>query len=88
MFMMHMPENFKIGDSTDCHINGEPTRLTWRDKNTLVIGGNDARTIVTTHIENGLRCFICGDADDTQYGVEHVPGGGGFIVFAKPDNKR
>jgi hypothetical protein len=54
----------------------------------LVIGENDARTIVTTHIENGLRCFICGDADNTRYGVEHVPGGEGFIVFAKPDNKR
>jgi len=88
MFVMHMAENFKIGDSADCRINGEPTRLTWCDKNTLVIGENDARTIVTTHIENGLRCFICGDADDTQYGVEHVPGGEGFIVFAKPDNKR
>jgi hypothetical protein len=87
MFIMHMPENFKIGDSADCRINNEPTRLTWRDEKTLVIGDNDARTIVTTHIENNLRCFVCGDADDTQYGVEEVPGEG-FIVFAKPDNKR
>jgi len=69
-------------------VGAEPTRLTWRDKNTLISGENDARTIVTTHIENGLRCFICGDADDTQYGVEHVPGGDGFIVFGKPENKR
>jgi hypothetical protein len=88
MFMMHMPEDFKIGDSADCHINGEPARLTWRDKDTLVIGEDDVRTILTTHIENGLRCFFCGDRDVPahQHGIDIVPDGG-FIVYEKPPTK-
>lgn len=84
MFIMHMPKSFKVGDTEACRINGEPAQLTWRSPDTLVIGDNDARSIVKTHIEDGLRCFICGDADGTQYGVEEVPGEG-FIVFSKPN---
>ena len=84
MFVMHMPETFKVGDTAACRINGEPAQLTWRSPNTLVIGADDARHIVKTHVENGLRSFFCGDADDgDEYGVEEVPGAG-FIVFAKP----
>jgi hypothetical protein len=83
MFIMHMPETFKIGDTAACRINNEPTQLTWRSLDTLVIGENDARHIVETRIGDGLRCFICGDADDTEYGVEEVPGEG-FVVFARP----
>jgi hypothetical protein len=88
MFMMHMPEDFKIGDSVDCRINGEPARLTWRDKDTLVIGEDDVRAILTTHIENGLRCFFCGDrgVPADQHGIDIVPGGG-FLVFEKPPTK-
>jgi len=86
MFIMHMPADFKVGDSAACRINDEPAQLTWRDVNTLVIGDDDARVIVSTHIEDGLRCFICGDADETQYGVEEVPGGG-FIISARPGNR-
>ena len=80
MFIMHMPESFKIGDTADCRINGEPTQLTWRSPDTLVIGNTDARHIVKTHVEDGLRCFICGDADDSEYSVEEIPGEG-FIIF-------
>jgi hypothetical protein len=85
MFVMHMPESFKIGDSADCNINGEPVRLTWRDKNTLVIGDDDARAILTSHVENGLRCFFCGDrgVPADQHGIDVVPDGG-FIVYEKP----
>ena len=88
MFVMHMPEDFKLGDSADCRINGEPARLTRRDKNTLVIGEDDVRAILTTHIENGLRCFFCGDRDVPahQHGIDIVPGGG-FIVYEKPPTK-
>jgi hypothetical protein len=84
MFMMHMPENFKIGDSADCNINGEPARLTWRDKDTLVIGEDDARAILTTLVENGLRYFFCSDrgVPAHQHGIEVVPGEG-FIVYEK-----
>jgi len=56
-------------------------RLTWRDEHTLVIGENDARRIVTTQIQGDLRCFICGDADGEQYGLEEAPDGGGFVVY-------
>jgi hypothetical protein len=82
MLIMHMPETFKIGDTAACRINGEPAQLTWRSADTLVIGADDARYIVRTHLEDGLRCFICGDADDRQHYVEYVPGPG-FIVFSK-----
>jgi hypothetical protein len=86
MFIMHMPESFKIGDTAACCINGEPAQLTWLSPDILVIGDNDVRHIVKTHVENGLRCFICGDADDSQYGVEDIPGGG-FIVFPEPKGR-
>ena len=79
MFIMHMPESFKVGDTAACRINGEPAQLTWRSPDTLVIGAADVRHIVKTQIEDGLRCFICGDADDC--GVEEIPGEG-FIVFS------
>jgi len=45
--------------------------VTWRDQDTLVIGENDARKIITSHDKGGLLCFFCGDADDTQYDVEN-----------------
>lgn len=83
MFVMQMPESFKLGDTAICKINGKRAALTWRSPDILVIGANDARHIVRTHIEDGLRCFICGDADDSEYGVEEISGEG-FIVFAKP----
>jgi len=84
MFVMQMPESFKLGDTAICKVNGKPTALTWRSPQTLVIGTTDARHIVRTHIEDGMRVLICGDADGTEYGVEEVPGEG-FIVFAKPE---
>jgi hypothetical protein len=95
MFIMHMPKSFKVGDTEACRINGEPAQLTWRSADTLVIGDNDARLIVQTHVEDGLRCFICGDADDSQYGVEDGEGfivvevvpGEGFVVFPKPKER-
>ena len=64
--VMHMPESFKVGDTALCRMNGVAELLTWRDQDTLVIGRFDARHIVKTHIENGVRCFICGDANNSQ----------------------
>jgi len=84
MFVMQMPETFKLGDSAICKVNGKLAALTWRSPDTLVIGATDARHIVRTHVEDGLRVFFCGDADGTEYGVEDLPGEG-FIVFAKPE---
>ena len=47
-------------------INGELAQLTWRSPNTLVIGATDARHIVKTHVEDGMRVFVSGDADDSE----------------------
>jgi len=80
MFIVHMPLDFKVGDSADVRINKKPTRLTWCDEHTLVIDDNDARRIVTMQIQGDLRCFICGDADGEQYSLEEAPDGGGFVI--------
>jgi hypothetical protein len=87
MFMIHMPKTFKVGDTADCRINGDPQRVTWRDKNTLVIEPDDVRTIVTSVIEDDLIGFICGDSGENQddYVTDADPAfGGGFIVARKP----
>lgn len=65
-FFISMPRDFKIGDTEDCRINREPARLTWRDKNTLVIEPGDARRIVTMHSDDELIHFVCSDADGTM----------------------
>ena len=80
MFITQMPESFKIGDTTVCQINGELAQLTWRSLDTLVIGATDPRHIVKTFIDGELRCFICGDANGSEYDVEEIPGAG-FLVF-------
>jgi hypothetical protein len=42
----------------------------------------------TAHVENGLRCFFCGDRDVPahQHGIDIVPGGG-FVVYETPPTK-
>jgi hypothetical protein len=84
MFIMHMPESFKVGDTAACRINDEPAQLTWRSHDTLIIGDDDARRVVATQVQDGLCCFICGDAssheDGTRYRVDAIPGDGGVII--------
>jgi len=80
MFIIHMPVGFKVGDTAACKINREPAQLPWRSPDILVIGATDARRIVKTFIDGELRCFVCGDADGSDYDVEEVPGAG-FLVF-------
>jgi hypothetical protein len=66
-------------------INREPARVTWRDKDILVIGDNDVRKIITSNDEGGLLCFICGDADNaTKYEVTKISDEG-FVVSAKSE---
>jgi hypothetical protein len=31
MFILHVPKFHKVGDTMDCHVNGDPVRVTWRD---------------------------------------------------------
>ena len=45
-FFISMPPDFKIGETRDCRINKQAERLTWRDKDTLLIEPGDARKIV------------------------------------------
>ena len=63
MFMIHMPKDFRLGDTADVRINLEPKRLTWRDADTLVIEPGDERKIHQSFEENDLLCFICGDPE-------------------------
>lgn len=68
MFVMTMAATFAIGDRAQVRINGEDATLYWRDAETLVINGTDARRIVL-HETDGLdgacrpvQTFTCGDA--------------------------
>jgi hypothetical protein len=61
-FIIDFPLSFKIGDTADCHINGQPKRVTWRDEGTMVILPDDARTIQRSFSSGGLRTFICTNA--------------------------
>ena len=72
MFMITMPLDFTIGETRACKINGEPSKITWRDEETLVIEPGDARKIACAFLDGGLRTFFCGDA-----GEELTSGGGG-----------
>ena len=65
MFTISLPTNYKVGDTRDCRVDGNPTTVTWRDKDTLVIGDNDARQIVDILQMPGrnLNTFICADKD-------------------------
>lgn len=65
MFTMTMSTTFAIGatEPVRIHQNGTTleTTLTWRDAQTLVIGGTDRRRILHTSEANGLRQFVCND---------------------------
>jgi hypothetical protein len=64
MFCITMPPKFKIGDTVDVEINGEPKKVTWRDRETLVIEPDGVRDIVSHDLMScpNLRVFICSDA--------------------------
>jgi hypothetical protein len=84
MFIISIPKHHKIGDTVDCNINGDPAKLTWRDKDTLVIEPDEAHPIITEYVEGDLRSFTCGNAGETKdsYGVEMIDGGG-FVVSGR-----
>jgi hypothetical protein len=77
MFLLNMPKSFKLGDSVDCRINGEPARVTWRDADHLVIEPSDVRLILAIGREGELNTFMCGDpgAGRSDYDAEMGPGG-------------
>jgi hypothetical protein len=63
MFVICLPKTFKIGDTAEVRINLEPARVTYRDKDTLVIEPEDARAIlmVSTNPGADLVNFACAD---------------------------
>jgi hypothetical protein len=86
MFVIYMPKTLKVGDSVNCHINGEPRRVTWCDEDTLVIEPNDVRTIIGREIEAEGDCFrfLCGDQGKggADYGIDQFDDC--FIVSGRP----
>jgi hypothetical protein len=89
--MMHMPCDFKVGETQDCWINGKPARLTWRDANHLVIEPDDVGPIVAISKAGDLIAFTCGDAGTTSkdYDVDaDEKFGGAFIVSEKSETDR
>lgn len=66
MFTIMIPAHHKIGDTADVRINMQPAKLTWADKNTLIINGTDRRRIhhCAKAIDGGGKecwSFIAGD---------------------------
>jgi hypothetical protein len=64
--MISMSNDFKIGETRDCRINFAPAKITWRDKDTLVIEPDDARRIVSLSRHGGLISFACTSADGSE----------------------
>ena len=55
MFFLSVPKTCKVGDTFDCRINREPARVTWCDRDHLVIEPNDVRLILGAQ-ESGDLC--------------------------------
>src|SRR5262245_18604803 len=66
MFFICLPTTFKVGDTADVRINGEPARVTWRGPDTLVIEPDDAREIIFVEEGGGLLLIHCGDAGESK----------------------
>lgn len=67
MLTIMIPAHHKIGDTVDVRINFQPAKLTWADKDTLIINGTDRRRIhhCAKAIDGaGTKCwsFTAGDS--------------------------
>ena len=83
MFILHVPKFHKVGDTMDCHVNGDPVRVTWRDEKTLRIEPDDVRPIIRQQLDGDLICFICADAGMSEEEFEVFSAPDGFVVAAK-----
>jgi hypothetical protein len=64
MFIIHLPEPFKVGDTHEATINGRKSQVTYTDVHTLTIGAADHRRILSKDAgEGGLVCFVCSDSE-------------------------
>jgi hypothetical protein len=73
MFVISLPTSVRIGDTYDCRINREPARVTWWDRETLVIEPGDARKIVRLTQSGELNHFVCANADGSTNFRINVP---------------
>jgi hypothetical protein len=83
MFFISFPKGFKIGDTADCRINHEPTRVIWRDADHLIIEPDDTRTILALERGDDLISFTCGDAGATLDDYEGEMSEAGTVVSTK-----
>jgi hypothetical protein len=67
MFMMNMPLDFKIGETRDSPINGEPRRITWCDQHTLVIEPDDALEIFQSRVASSSPRGFFFDGDEVVF---------------------
>ena len=91
MFYLNLPAETKIGDTLPVKINGSPARVTWRDKDTLVIEPNDPRPIFHTALDGKLRTFFCGSAAEFNRRVERRRDGAvvvGSVARRQPQSAR
>jgi hypothetical protein len=61
MFVLTMDAGFKVGDTREVRVNGDPTSVTWSGENTIVLGADDARQILMTNRSGSQVTFICSD---------------------------
>jgi hypothetical protein len=78
MLMLSLPAACAVGDTVPVKINGRPAEVTWRDPDTLVVGADDPRPILSEAVSDGLRHFLAGHRGSTadDYARE-----GGLILW-------
>jgi hypothetical protein len=77
MFIIHLPETFKVGDTHEATINGRKAQVTYTDVRTLTIGAADHRRILSrdTVVSDGkdnLVCFFCSDSESDTPITRHT----------------
>jgi hypothetical protein len=77
MLFLQTPKEFAVGETQSVKINGEPTDVKWQDRDTLLVGPDDARAILHAQIDGPFRVFMCGHSGGRKsaYTVKRQPGG-------------
>jgi hypothetical protein len=75
-----MPKDFQVGQTADVRINAEPARVTWRDRETLVIEPDDPRRILSVDRAGDLLRFVCADRGN-QSRLRRIDGEAGDILI-------
>jgi hypothetical protein len=84
MLVLNMPLQFKVGETRDCRINGEPKRVTWRDEKTLVIEPDDVRVIASQVMEPDMMTLFCAEPDEDASQYQVTDNADGSITVMAP----